>query len=127
MDLDKFIKEDFVKFREKVIDGVQARHPHIFSAINAVLSSKENKIGMQILDNGKVCGEYTINLKGLRIESVAGGELRSEIHHPMLGVIKPYLVVERTHLEKIINDQGFFSDLSATAPKYLPGLTIKFL
>lgn len=127
MDLDKLIKEDFVQFREKVTDGVKARHPHIFTAINTMMSSKENKIGLQVLEAGNIAGEYTITLKGVRIASVDSGKLLSEIHHPMFGVIRPYVVVERSHLEQIIKDEGFFNDLSATAPKYLPGLTIKFM
>ena len=127
MDLDKLVKEDFVQFREKVTDGVKARHPHIFTAINAMLSGKENKVGLQILESGSIAGEYTLTLKGVRIASVDSGMLLSEIHHPMLGVIRPYLVVERSHLEAIIKDEGFFNDISATAPKYLPGMTIKFM
>lgn len=127
MDLDKLIKEEFVQFREKVINGVQARHPHIFTAINTMLSSKENKVGLQVLEDGKVAGEYTFNLKGVRIASVDSGKLLSAVNHPMLGVIKPYVVVERSHLERMMKDQGFFYDLSETIPKYLPGLTIKFM
>lgn len=127
MDLDKLIKEELVPFREKVLDGVQARHPHILTAINTIVSGKENKMGLQVLEDGKVVGEYTFNLKGIRIASVDCGTLLSEIHHPMLGVIRPYGVIERSQLEQMIKDEGFFNDLLATVPKYLPGITIKFM
>lgn len=127
MDLDKFIKEELVQFREKVIDGIQTRHPHIFTTINTIVSGKENKMGLQVLEDGKVVGEYTFNLKGIRIDSVESGRLFSEIHHPMLGIIRPYAVAERKQLEQMTRDEGFFNDISATVPKYLPGLTIKFM
>lgn len=127
MDLDTLIKEELVPFREKVLDGVQARHPHIFTAVNTITSGKENRMGLQVLEDGKIVGEYTFNLKGIRIASVDCGTLASEIHHPMLGVIRPYGVVERSQLEQMIKDEGFFHDLSATVPKYLPGITIKFM
>ncbi|MEN6411340.1 MAG: hypothetical protein ABFC84_01095 [Veillonellales bacterium] len=127
MDLDKFIKEEFVPFRERVVEGVQARHPHMFTAINTMLSGKENKMGLQVVEAEKVAGEYTFHLNGIYITSVDSGQLLSEIHHPMLGVIRPYAIVERKQLERMIQDKGFFDDLAATIPQYLPGVTIKFM
>lgn len=127
MDLDKLIMEEFVQFREKILMGVQARHPHMFAAINTILANKENKVGLRVMEDGKMLREYTFNLNGVHISSVDKGQLLSEIHHPMLGVIRPYVIAERSHLEQMLNEQGFFTDLAATIPKYLPGLTIKFM
>lgn len=127
MDLDKLIMEEFVQFREKIVDSVQSSHPHMFMAINTILSNKKNKIGLQVIEEGKAIGEYTFILNGVRVASVDKGRLLSEIHHPVLGVIRPYVVAERIHLEKMMKEQGFLNDLLATIPKYLPGLTIKFM
>lgn len=127
MELDKLVTEDLVQFREKILDSLQVKHPHIMSFINAILSGKQNKVGMQVADDGLVIGEYTFILSGVRIGSVEKGTLVSEVHHPFLGVIKPYAIVERTYLEKMIKDEGFINNLIGTFPRYLPGITIKFM
>jgi hypothetical protein len=85
MDLDKLIMEELVQFRKKVIEAVQERHPGIFAVVNKVLADKENKLGMQVTENGKVVGEYTFILKGIHISNVESGQLVSEIHHPFWG------------------------------------------
>lgn len=127
MDLDKLIREDLVQFRERVIEAVQKDHPHIFAVIDKLISDKENKIGMQVLENNQVAGEYTFNLKGIHVTSVDSGKMISELHHPMLGIVKPYVIIERSQIEKIINDQEFFRNLLSAVPKYLPEMTIKFM
>ena len=56
------------------------------------------------------------------------GKLDSEIHHPFLGIIKPYVSMERHVLEKIIADENnLINDYVPTINKYLPETTIKFL
>lgn len=127
MGQDKLIKEDFVQFSEKVIDGIKARHPHMFALINAFLSGKDSQIGIQIVEDGKFAGEYTFSLKGVRITSIDSGNLRSEFNAMVMNSIRPYVVVELRLLETMIKDQGFFNDVSLTIPKYLPGLTVKFV
>ena len=127
MGQDNLIKEDFAQFSEKVIDGIKSRHPHMFALINTILSGKENQIGLQLVENGKGAGEYTFNLKGVRIASIDSGNLRSEINASVMHSIKPYVVVELRLLETMIKDPGFCSDVSLTIPKYLPGLTVKFV
>jgi hypothetical protein len=126
-ELDNLV-ESFVAFRERVVDAVREKHPHILAVLETVLTGKQNKVGMQITEAGQVAGEYTLQLNGIRITGTEQGILDSEVHHPFMGIIRPYVVVERAGLEKIIADEASFSaDLFATLPKYLPELTIKFL
>lgn len=69
-----------------------------------------------------------LELTGIRITGTEQGKLDSEVHHPLMGIVRPYLVVEREGLEKIIADEASFTaDLFAVLPKYLPELTIEFL
>jgi hypothetical protein len=127
MDLDKLIMEELVQFRKKVIEAVQERHPGIFAVVNKVLADKENILGMQVTENGKVMGEYTFILKGIHISSVESGQLVSEIHHPFLGIIKPYVAIEKGQIERLLADQEFITNMTVSIPRYLPGITIKFM
>ena len=127
-ELDKLVTEDFVSFREHIIDDLQAKHPQMFSIINFILSKRQNKIGMQVLENEKIAGEYTFQLEGIRIIKAVPGKLESEVHHPLLGVIKPFVIVEKTTLQNMLSDeQSFAADLFAVISKYLPYMTIKFM
>jgi hypothetical protein len=127
VDLDKLVIEQFVPFRGRVIDAVHGKHPQIFSILHAVLSGKKNKVGLQVIEDGKPTGEYTFNMDGLESTGTDTGKLESEIHHPFLGIIKPYLIIERSDLEKIIADEpAFVDDPFSTLPKHLSKLTVKF-
>lgn len=124
---DKFVETQLIPFREKVLEGFQQKHPHVYNMINTFLASKKNHIGLKIVDHGNVIGEYTFHLEGLRVSIVDYGALDSEIHHPFLGIVKPYIIIEKSTLHTAIHDEGFINDLAATIPKYLPSFTIKFL
>lgn len=127
-DLDKFIEQQVVPFHRQNVEALIKKHPHIINIINTVLANKENRAAIQVIESGKVIGEYTLHLDGLFIVKVDFGKLASQIHHPFLGVIKPYVVVERAVLEKILADKSSYLNepFSAVVP-YLPDLTIKFL
>ena len=126
-DLDELIREKIVPFRKRILEALAGKHPHIFKVLNAYFSGKSNNIGMQVTENGKVIGEYTFYLDGLDIARVESKKLSSEIHHPF-GVIKPYGIVEKSYLEKMLEDeQGFITEPFSTAAKYMPGITVKFM
>ena len=126
-DLDRMIEERIIPLRKKAIDSLTNRHPHIFSALNGYLSKKNNHVGIQITENGKVIGEYTFYLNGLYISRVEKGTLLSEIHHPF-GIVKPYGIVEKSVLEQILEDEEkIIKDSFSTIAKYLPSITIKFM
>lgn len=55
-ELDNLVTEDFVSFREHIIDDLQAKHLRMFSIINLILAGRQNKMGMQVLENGKIAG-----------------------------------------------------------------------
>jgi len=127
-EVDALVKEKLMPMRERVLEGFEKNHPHIFSIINPLLENKKNKFGLQVTENGQVVGEYVLYLGGLRVENVEGGKLDSEFNHPFMGVIKPYASIERKTIEKIISDEeNLQNDLFPTVAKYLPEMTIKFL
>lgn len=128
-DIDVLVKEKLAPLRERIIDTFVEKHPHIFSAVNGMLGvHQDNQVGMQVTEGGRVVGEYTFHLKGVRIADIESGKLNSEIHHPFLGVLKPYASIERKALENMIADENdFHHDLIGAARKYLPDVTLKFL
>lgn len=126
-DTDSLIKEQMIPFRERILRIVQEKHPYVYSIANSFFSGRKNMAGLQVTQDGQVVGEYTFHLDGLHIESVDTGKLDSAVNHPFLGIIKPYGVIEKHVIEKIIADEGFASDLIASFIKYLPDITIKFL
>ncbi|BBB90466.1 MAG TPA: hypothetical protein PKA28_15720 [Methylomusa anaerophila] len=127
-DTDKLVIEEFVAFRERLIDGLRNKHPYVLSIADNILAGKQNKMSMQIVDGGQIAGQYTFHLDGVRITNADSGKLESEIHHPFLGIVKPYVIVERNTLKNIISDEAAFSaDLFAAIAKYLPEITVKFM
>ncbi len=126
-DVDKFVKEQLIPFRVKALEIFSQKHPHIYSMINTFLAGKQNHMGIQISDNNKIVGEYTFHLEGVNIATVDYGKLSSEIHHPFLGIVKPYAIIERSALEQIIYDAELLKEPFTAIPQYLPAITIKFL
>lgn len=127
-DIDELIQKEFIPFRKRLTDQFLAKHPHISGIVNSILSNKDNKFGMQVTENGRVVGEYTFHFEALQINNTECGKLDSTIHHPFIGVIKPYTIIERKILEKIIADEPSFQNEPFSAfTKYLPDITIKFL
>lgn len=126
--LDQLVTERFVPFRERILAAYRDKHPGIFAMIDAVLAGKENRVGLQVLEGGRVAGEYTLHLKGVSIAGTDCGKLDSGFNHPFLGVFRPYLVIEQDTLERMIGDEpDFIDDLPAAIVKYLPECTLKFL
>ncbi|MEG6522412.1 hypothetical protein [Desulfotomaculum sp. 1211_IL3151] len=125
-ELDLLMKEKLVPMRRRVVNSLTQKHPHIFGMLNHYFSGKNNRVGMQVTENGAVIGEYTFILDGLDIGEVQSGVLSSEIHYPM-GVVKPYGIVERSVLEKMLADeQRFIDEPFTTIREYMPDMTLKF-
>ncbi|OPX90102.1 MAG: hypothetical protein A4E53_01317 [Pelotomaculum sp. PtaB.Bin104] len=126
-ELDSLIKEKLVPIRKKAVDTLTERNPNIFSVVNHYLSKNNNRVGLRVTENGKTVGEYTFHLDGLQITNVESGVLSSEIHHPF-GVIKPYGIIEKSVLEKMLEDEQDLIDQPFSAiRKYMPDITIKFM
>ncbi|TWH48404.1 hypothetical protein [Sporomusa sp. KB1] len=124
---DIFIKEKVVPFREKILSIVKEKHPYLYSVADSLLAGRKNKVGLQVTRDGEVIGEYTFHLEGLRVESVDTGQLDSGIHHPLLGLVKPYGVIEINAIERIVNDEELTTELISAFARYLPDITVKFL
>lgn len=124
---DKFVLEKLVPFREQVIQTLKTKNPILISMAENLLRGKQNKVGMKVLDNGKVAGIYTFHLEGIHITKTECETLQSEIHHPFLGLIKPYVEVEKSALEKMVSDENFLQEPFSAATKYLPSVALKFL
>ena len=126
-EVDILVKEKLVPMRKRLVDGLVQKHPHIFGMADKYLAGNNNKIGMRVTENGATVGEYTFHLDGLQISDVESGVLSSEFH-VLLGIIRPYAIVEKSVLEQMLKDeQNFINDLFTTSWRYLPDTTIKFL
>jgi len=116
-----------VNFRRNLIVGFKAQHPHIFTILENMFSGRKNMVGIQVTENGNVIGKYTLMMDGINVVEAKNGVLDSALHHPLLGVVKPYVTVERSVIEKMIKDDQFKTEMFASISKYLPDVTIKFL
>lgn len=127
-ELDLLIGEKILPLRERIIEVLSQKHPQLFSMINGMMAGKENKVGMQVSENGQIIGNYTFYLNGIHISRFESDNLSSEISHPLFGTIKPYAIIEKRVLEKMLDDEETFkNDLFSTIPQYLPECTIKFM
>lgn len=125
--INKFMQEEFLPFYKRVYEAYKQNHHALYSMIKTFMSGKRTKIGIQIMDNGNVLGEYTLNLDGPEISHIEENVLNSEVYTPF-GVIKPYTIIEKSTLEKMIKDEpSFIREPIATKMKYLRDATIKFL
>ena len=127
MSLDTLVKNDLVNFRQEIIKSFQEQHSNIFLVLERIFSGHKNMVGMQVMENGKLAGKYTFVMDGINVVEVKSGVLESEIHHPFLGVVKPYITVERNAIENLVKDESFKSDIFSSIPRYLPDLTIQFI
>jgi len=127
MSVDTLIQEDLVSFRRKLIDYFKEQHPHIFSILEYTLSGHKNMVGIQVTEEGKIAGKYTLMLDGINVIEAKSGILDSALHHPLLGVVKPYVTIERSVIENLVKDDQFRTEMFTSVAKYLPDITIKFL
>lgn len=126
-DADKFIQEEFMPFYKRTFDAFKQNHQTFYSILNSVLSGKKNHIGIRVTTNEGVLGDYTLYLEGANIARLENGVLTSEVHTPF-GIIRPYVILEKSTIEKMIHDeQNFIKDPFTTKMKYARDVTIKFL
>jgi hypothetical protein len=127
--VDTFVNDELIPFRNRLREAFSQKNPQLFSFVNNLLASQgENKFGLQVTENGRVTGEYSLHSDGTKITDVDSGKLDAEVHHPFLGTIKPYVSIERKALENIISEENnLTNNYGPTASKYLPDVTIKFL
>ncbi|WP_094605914.1 hypothetical protein SPSIL_013570 [Sporomusa silvacetica DSM 10669] len=126
IDTDKFMQEEFLPFCKRVVDAFELNHPTLYTTFKRFISGR-NLMGMRLTENGNVLGDYTLVLEDAKISHIDNGVLSSEIHTPF-GVIKPYYTLEKSTIEKMIQDEpSFVAHPFATKFKYYPEITIRFL
>ena len=93
-----------------------------------MVPDRKFRVGMRVIaESGEVLGDYTLHLAAAKISHLSAGGLDPEVATPF-GTIRPYVIIEKKTLEKIIADeQAFSTDLIATKMKYMKEYTIKFL
>jgi hypothetical protein len=124
---DKLMQEELMPFYKRTFEAFIKNHSSLYSIVEKILSNKKNHVGLRITSNGSTIGEYTLHFNGATIGDLESGVLSSELHTPF-GTIKPYVIMEKSIVEKIIADEtNFIKDPIATKMKYVPEMTIKFL
>ncbi len=126
-DSDKFMQEEFMPFYKRVLDAFQRNQQMFYAVLNAFLSGKKNHIGMRVTARENVLGEYTLYLDGVKVSHLENGLLASEVHTPF-GIMRPYVILEKSALEKMLRDEpAFIKEPFATKMKYAHEFTLKFL
>ena len=126
-DTDKFMQEEFMSFYKRVVDAFQQNHHTLYAILNSFLAGKKNHIGIRVTADDHLLGEYTLYLEGANVHHLDNGVLSSEINTPF-GIIRPYIIIEKSTLEKMIQDEAnFIKDPFTTKMKYAPESTVKFL
>lgn len=125
-DADKFMQEEFLPFCKRVCDAFEINQQPVYKMVNGIMSGRV-LMGMRLLDNGGVIGEYTLIMDNVKISGIDNGVLSSEVRTPF-GIIKPYCILEKKTIEKMIQDEpSFITHPIETEFKYYPEITIKFL
>lgn len=126
-DADQLMKECFMPFYQRVFAAFKQEHQTMFMMLNSVMSGKKNYFGIRLTENDKPIGDYTLHLQGATISHLESGNLSSEVHTPF-GVMRPYVILEKSAIERMIADEeNFVRDLFTTKMKYAQDVTIKFL
>lgn len=127
-DLNAFITEKVVPFREKCLEIIKKEHPILYKGADLFLKGRGVRIGFQVLENSTVVGIYTFALDGIHIAKVEKGTLDPSFKIPLIGDIRLYGVMERKDLEEMLNDPGLLNDdILKNSVKYLHSFTLKFL
>lgn len=127
-DVDRLVMEGFVPFRNRLTGVFRDKHPYLFGMASTILAGKASRLGVQVTENGRVAGEYTLHVKGVEITHAEPGRLDAEVQLPHVGTIRPYVVIERGGLEKIIGDEAaIMADPVPAMLRHLPVMTLKFL
>lgn len=127
MSVDTLIQEDLLTFRRNLIECFKEQHPQIFAILEHTFSEHKNMVGMQVTEDGNVIGKYTLMMDGIDVVEAKSGILDSALHHPVLGIVKPYVTLERSVIEAMVKDEQFKTEMFTASAKYLPDITIKFL
>lgn len=125
--LDEFMQEQYLPFYKRVVEAFELKHPTLWATLRSFIAGRKNHYGMRLTENGATVGEYTMYLDGISLVKAESGDLKAEVHTPF-GVLRPYVILEKSTLEQMVQDEeGFVNNLFATKMKYVPEFTLKFL
>lgn len=122
---DDFMQNEFLPFYRRSLAAFVQNHAAMYATFTHLIP-KKFRFGMRLTENEKLLGEFTIVFEDGKISHIENGSLTSEIHTPF-GIIKPYYIVEKSTMERMIQDEpAFITHPFATKFKYLSEITIKF-
>ena len=122
---DDFMQNEFLSFYRRALAAFAQNHSSLYATFTHLMPDKF-RFGMRLMDHDELLGDYTIVLDEGKNPHIENGSLTSEIHTPF-GIIKPYYIVEKGTLERMIQDEpAFVAHPFATKFKYLSEITIKF-
>ncbi|AGL00517.1 hypothetical protein [Desulfoscipio gibsoniae] len=126
-DVEMLVKEKLVSLKKQAINALAEKNPQLYSLLNIYLTGKKYRFGLQITEDGRKVDDFTILSEGLDITEVQSGVLSPEVQHPF-GVIKPYAIIEKDALEKMLQDEhAFVHEPFTMLRKYISDITIKFM
>jgi len=127
-EIDILVTKKFVEYREDIVNAFREKHPYVVGMLETVFANKENRVGLQVTESGKVVGEYTFVVTGIQVSSTETGKLNPSLKHPLLGItIKPYALIERDVIARMIEDKTYKDDLLGFITRILPNVTLKFM
>ncbi len=123
---DQFMQAEFLPFYQRTMAAFEKNHAALFAAFRRLVPSKL-RFAIRVTEKDALQGDYTFELDDGKISHIESGVLDSSVHTPF-GVTKPYYIIEKSTLEKmILDEQSFIEHPFTTKFKYLPEITIKFL
>ena len=123
---DQFMQTEFLPFYQRTMAAFEKNHAALYAAFSHLVP-KQLRFGIRVTDKDAPLGDYTFELDDGKISHIEIGALDSAVHTPF-GLTKPYYIIEKSSLEKMIQDeQAFIEHPFTTKFKYLPEITIKFL
>jgi len=127
-ELDILVTKKLVEYRKDILKFFKEKHPYVVGMLETVFAGKENRLGLQVTDSGKVLGEYTFIVTGIQVSGTETGRLNPSLKHPLLGItIRPYILIEKAVLEKMITDESYKDDILGYMTRMLPDITVKFM
>jgi hypothetical protein len=127
MNLNTLIQVDLLNFRRDLLLCFKEHHPQLFAISEKMFSGQKNMLGLQVTEGGKVIEKYTLMMDGINVVEAKSGTLDSSLHLPLVGVVKPYVTIERSVIEKMIKDKRFMTEMFTVSAEYMPDFTIRFM
>lgn len=124
-DLNLLVNQKLVPFKERNLILFSEKFPILYTALCKLLDGRTFKIGFQITENNIVVGTYTLTVNGVHIVHIEAGSLEPELSLPWIGIIKPYVIMEKKDFEESLEETDSFS--IEILKKYLPKIIFRFL